>query len=149
MELNFAQQSLAFGLSIILGLSLGVFYGIIKFLRVAFSFGKVGIFVADLVFMIISAFVIFLFSLAYIRGFVRVYVILGTTIGVVVQRLTIGRLCSKIYLPIIRVTKKIILTIFEKIKKIIKSLLKFAHNILYNKSGKLNHNEKVSKTDIQ
>ena len=77
MELDFAQQTTAFLWSIIPGIALGLIYGIIKFLRALFKIGKAGTFVLDIIFMIVFFLSVFIFSLAYIYGYIRAYVIAG------------------------------------------------------------------------
>ncbi len=136
MELNFYQQSIAFLWSIPLGVAVGILYGVIKFIRTAFDFRKTATIIADVIFMIISTTVIYLFSIAYIQGFVRIYVFIGCSIGFLLYRLTLGRLIAKIYTPIINFISKIIDNISTKFKKIAKKLLKNIHIILYNDSSK-------------
>lgn len=155
MELTFAQQSIAFLYSILLGSVLGTLYGAFKILRLSFDFGKVAIIITDIIFMLLSAFSMFLFSLAFLLGFVRVYIFIGVIIGFLAYRLTIGKFLSKLYCPIILLIKKLFHIIFANLKKFIKWLLKITNKILYNKDGKLRlfrsksddsaHNKKVMK----
>ena len=81
MELSFAQQSVAFGWSFALGAGLGVLYGLLRFLRFSFSLGKTAVFALDLLFMLTWATAAFFFSLAFLRGFVRFYVFIGSLGG--------------------------------------------------------------------
>ena len=136
MELNFYQQSIAFLWSIPLGVAIGILYGAIKFIRTAFDFRRIATIISDIVFMLISTVVIYLFSIAYIQGFVRIYVFIGCIIGFLIYRLSIGRIITKIYSPIISFISKIIDIISSKFKKIAKKLLKNIHSILYNDSNK-------------
>lgn len=136
MELTFAQQSVAFLWSIVLGISMGLFYGILKFIRFSFSLRKVATFVLDVLFMLICAFAMFLFSLGFIDGYVRFYVIAGALIGFFAYRLTLGRLICGIYISVIRIYRKILNKISLKIKIFAKKLLKIGSKLLYNKSGK-------------
>lgn len=136
MELTFIQQSIAFLYSIILGLFLGAVYGVFKFTATACSFGKVSIIVSDIIFMLIVFLSIFFFSIAYLFGYIRVYIFVGTLIGFLCYRMTIGHILSKIYCPVISVVKKISRNIHVKFKKIAKKLLKIPYKILYNDSDK-------------
>lgn len=136
MELNFYQQSIAFLWSIPLGVAIGIFYGIIKFIRTAFDFKKTATVIADIIFMLTLSIAIYLFSIAYILGFVRIYVFIGCMIGFLLYRLTLGRLLTRIYSPIVKFISKLIDIISTKIKKIAKKLLKNILKILYNDSGK-------------
>ncbi len=144
MELSFAQQSQAFLFSIVLGLLLGFLYGLFKIIRIAFSLGKPATVITDVLFMILSSLAVFLFSLAYIQGYVRIYVLLGAFLGTLLYRATIGHVFSRLYLPVIGFLKKILSTILKKFKKIVKMLLKTIRKILYNKSGKVNKKAKKS-----
>ncbi len=136
MELNFYQQSIAFLWSIPLGVAIGVFYGVIKFIRIVFDFRKTATIISDIVFMLISTVAIYLFSIAYIQGFVRIYVFIGCIIGFLLYRLSLGRLITKIYRPIVKFISNIIDIISTEFKKIAKKLLKNIHSILYNNNGK-------------
>lgn len=132
MELTFAQQSTAFLFSLLLGLSLGAFYEAIRFIRICFNIGKAGTIIADILFMLCSSIALFLFSLAFLLGFVRIYVIAGCFLGFLFFKLTVGRLVAKIYCPVISFIRKISRKIRKKIKNFTKKLLKNAYNILYN-----------------
>ena len=132
MELTFAQQSVAFGWSLILGLGLAVFYGALKFLRYAFSLGRAAVLALDIFFMLVWALSVFFFSLAFLMGFIRVHVIAESLGGFLLYRLTAGRLVFRIYSPVIRFLKKILKKISLKLKIIAKYLLKIVGQILYN-----------------
>ena len=70
-------------------------------------------------------------------GFIRIYVFIGSVIGFLLYRLTLGKLLTKIYSPIIKFILKTSGIIAFKIKKNTKKLLKKAYNILYNVSSKI------------
>ncbi len=132
MELSFAQQTAAFGWSILLGAGLALFYGVLKFLRVLFSFGKAAVIVADAVFMLVWALAVFYFSLAFLSGYIRLYVFFGSFTGFAVYRLFPGRLLGGIYCTLIRSLKAIFNKICIKVKIFAKYLLKIAGKLLYN-----------------
>lgn len=136
MELTFAQQSVAFGYSFILGLFLAVFYGALKFLRYAFSPGKTAVVILDILFMLVWAMSVFFFSLAYLMGFIRLHVIAGSVAGFLLYRLTAGRLLFRIYSPVIRFIKRILKKILLKLKIFANYLLKIVGKVLYNISRK-------------
>lgn len=64
-------------------------------------------------------------------GFFRVFVTVGSFLGFVICRLTLGRLLSLVYCPMIRFTESVCVKISQKLKKS-KKLLKNSNNILYN-----------------
>lgn len=132
MELTFAQQSTAFLFSLLLGVGFGIFYAPFKMLRLAFCSKKSSIIVVDIIFMLCVSVVIYYFSLVFIMGYVRIYIFAGCLSGFLIYRLTLGRLLSRIYVPIILFMKKITNKFLRKLKNFTKKLLKITHNILYN-----------------
>lgn len=132
MELTFAQQSVAFLYSLLLGVGFGIFYAPFKMFRLAFCSKKSSVIAVDIFFMLCVSVVIYYFSLVFIMGYVRIYVFVGSLIGFLAYRLTLGVLFSKIYVPIISFVKKITNKIVLKLKNFTKKLLKITRNILYN-----------------
>lgn len=137
MEQSFAVQSTAFLYSLPLGAVLGVIYGIIALLRKTLNLKKGTVIALDITFMLLCAVSIFYFSLGFLDGYIRVYVIFGVGLGFFIYRFTIGRLLQRILNPIISWIKRIIVAIFTKIKNIAKKLLKIGYHILYNVIGRI------------
>lgn len=137
MEQSFAVQSTAFLYSLPLGAVLGVIYGIIALLRKTLNLKKGTVIALDITFMLLCAVSIFYFSLGFLDGYIRVYVIFGAGLGFFIYRLTIGRLLQRILNPILSWIKRIIVAIFTKIKLIAKKLLKIGYHILYNVIGRI------------
>lgn len=137
MEQSFAVQSTAFLYSLPLGAVLGIIYGIIALLRKTLNLKKGTVIALDITFMLLCAVSIFYFSLGFLDGYIRVYVIFGAGLGFFIYRLTIGRLLQRILNPIISWIKRIIVAIFTKIKNIAKKLLKIGYHILYNVGGRI------------
>lgn len=137
MEQSFAVQSTAFLYSLPLGAVLGIIYGIIALLRKTLNLKKGTVIALDITFMLLCAVSIFYFSLGFLDGYIRVYVIFGAGLGFFIYRLTIGRLLQGILNPIISWIKRIIVAIFTKIKNIAKKLLKIGYHILYNVGGRI------------
>ena len=132
MELTFAQQSAAFLYSFVLGAGLAVFYGLIKFCRFSLSLSKAAVIVLDVFFMLVWAVSVFFFSLAFLSGYIRFYVFIGSLAGFLVYRLTFGRLLFVVYSPAVRFLRRAFRKICEKLKLIADYLLKIAYKILYN-----------------
>lgn len=132
MELTFEQQSVAFLYSLILGVGFGIVYAPFKMFRLAFCTKKSSIVAVDIFFMLCVSIIIYYFSLVFIMGYVRIYVFAGCLIGFLIYRLTLGRLFSKIYVPVIMFLKKVTNKIVQKLKKFTKKLLKITRTILYN-----------------
>ena len=144
MELSFWQQTAAFLWSLVLGGALSVLYGALKFLRFCFSFGKAATFVCDVLFMLTSAVALFMFSLGFLNGAVRVYVLLGALTGFLTLRLTVGRWFFCLYRPVICLCGKYRNKIFAKCKLFAKKLLKKGLGLLYNVGVKKSENKKGS-----
>lgn len=132
MELTFAQQSTAFLCSLVFGAAAGLLYDIFKIIRMTLCKGKASVFVTDFLYVFIVSLNLFIFSVAYMLGFFRVFVTVGSFLGFAVCRLTLGRLLSLVYCPMIRFTESVCVKISQKIKKNLKKLLKNSNNILYN-----------------
>ena len=137
MELSFAQQSTAFLYSIPLGAVLGIIYGALALLRHGFKMKKGAVIALDILYMLCCSFCVFFFSLGFLDGYIRIYVIFGCLIGFFIYRLTIGRILKRILEPIFLITIKIIAAILTKIKIIAKKLLKIGCEILYNVVGRI------------
>lgn len=137
MELSFAVQSAAFLYSIPLGAALGVVYGIIALLRKTLNLKKGAVVALDVTFMLLCSLSIFYFSLGFLEGYIRLYVIFGAALGFFIYRLTVGRIMQRILNPILLCVKRIIIAIFTKIKIIAKKLLKIGNQILYNIVGRI------------
>lgn len=137
MEIDFYIQSQAFLYSLLLGVALGVVYGIFKFIRTAFLSTKASVIIADIIFMLIASISLFFFSLATLFGYVRIYVVFGALCGFLAYRFSLGKLISKVYCPIINGINAVIQKIKTKFKKITKKLLKTGNNILYNMCKKI------------
>lgn len=137
MELSFAQQSAAFLYSIPLGAALGVIYGALALLRNGLGLKKGAVIALDIIYMLCCSFCVFFFSLGFLDGYIRIYVIFGCLTGFFIYRLTIGRLLKRILEPIFLITIKIIAAILTKIKIIAKKLLKIGRDILYNICGRI------------
>lgn len=138
MELTFAQQSTAFLYSILLGIAFGVIYSPLKAIRVILCKGKASVFVIDFLYAIFVCVTLFCFSLAFVQGYIRIYVLFGALFGFAIYTLTIGTLLFKIYFPIVKFTTIILQKIELKIKKNTKKLLKKVRDILYNTFNKKN-----------
>lgn len=132
MELTFAQQSVAFIYSLIMGVGFGIIYAPFKMFRLAFCSKKSSIIAVDIIYMLCVSIIIYYFSLVFIMGYVRIYIFAGSLLGFLAYRLTLGRVFSRIYVPVIKFLKRINNKIMHKLKKITKKLLKITHDILYN-----------------
>ena len=135
MELTFAVQSAAFLYSLLPGILIGVIYGLFKLLRTVFNFSNVMTFAADVAFMIISAVLIYLYILAFLSGYVRLYLLPGILAGFLAYRLTLGKLLCKVYRPFFMLLKRLFSAVSKKIKIFAKKVLKKLRSLLYNRQA--------------
>lgn len=95
MELTLEQQTIAFLWSFVLGAALTMVYIIIAVIRLLSPPTKLQLFVGDVLFMVFSALVNFLFATSFTEGNVRFYTIFAEIVSFIVIYLTIGRLIKK------------------------------------------------------
>jgi hypothetical protein len=90
------RQTELFFVAVVIGAALGVLFDATRILRIIIrKFGGGFICaVTDILFMLFSAFCIFVFSAEAARGQVRFFVVLGATLGFVLEILTIGDLVT-------------------------------------------------------
>ena len=112
MEIDFYIQSQAFLYSLLFGVGLGMLYGIFKFIST-----KTAVIIADIIFMLIASIALFLYSLAMLYGYVRIYIVFGALCGFLAYRFSLGKLISRIYCPIINAINVIIQKIKTKFKR--------------------------------
>ena len=141
----------------IVGFFLGVFYNVFRFVRLAFPRLKITSAVLDILFAVISAFVLFVYSVEYGTGFFRLYYVFAAAVGFAVNMLTLGfavppvsrlfgrlfravagRICAffaKLFGAIAQTAGRCFVKISEKMKKCCEKcgkVLKKRRNMVYN-----------------
>jgi len=96
-EISISDQIFTSLYSVCLGIILCVCYDILRSFRRAISSGDIAIFLGDILYFTVSAFVVFIFLLARTNGEIRGYVLLCTLAGFVLFRVTLS---SFIVMPI-------------------------------------------------
>ena len=132
MELTFAAQSLAFALAVVLGAAMGAAYIVLRLLRLTFGFGKILTAVCDTAFMLLFSLCLFFFSLSYLSGYFRLYLIPAAALGFAACMLTLGKAVDLVLSPVIGFVHSTLQKIFTKLKIFAKKLLKTACKLLYN-----------------
>lgn len=84
------------------GFLLGAFYDVFRVIRLMMKPSAKWVFVQDLLFFSISAMVTFLFALAVNGGELRLYLIVGLTVGFTAYLVTVGRLVVRFARQIIQ-----------------------------------------------
>lgn len=103
-EISGYNQYICFWYSIVVGLGLGFLYDLFKFDRTLFKRSKFFVFICDILFWIISAFIVFSFCVVFSNGQIRGYILLGCLLGFLIYKLTL----SCIFFGLLFPTKKLI-----------------------------------------
>lgn len=90
-EINSYNQYTCFLYSIIMGAAVEIVYDLFKIDRALFKRNKVFIFLSDILFWIITSFILFSFCVVFSNGQIRGYIIFGTLIGFIIFRLTFSK----------------------------------------------------------
>lgn len=119
MQFFLSQQVTVFWYAILCGLIIGVLNEPFRFLRYSGFNSKIDFFIQDMIFMIISAFITFFFSLCYNKGDVRFFILVGELCGFCLFRYTVGLITGKLFYYTNFLTK----LIFSLIKKFFSAIL--------------------------
>lgn len=116
-EISSYSQYICFLYSLVLGVSLGIVYDLFKLDRLLFKRSKIFLFFSDILFWLISAFLIFTFCVIFSNGQIRGYIVLGTLLGFVIYRLTLSKLIFLLVNPLKKLVKKLNNRYYKLIEK--------------------------------
>ena len=136
MEYTISDQLRTFVFSLVCGLIIGFLYEFIRLVRLCFFKGRVALFVLDLLFMVVTAFVTVLYSICYTKGITRYSTLVGEFAAFLLVRFTFGRISSAFFIPLCLKISKKVSEIAVNMGKVIKKLLQVTVHILYNKPRK-------------
>ena len=88
--ISLSSQAKAFLLSVGFGALLGILYDIIGIIRLTFTKSVTALYVSDVLFVVLSAFASFLFTLAVTDGEARLFILLGEVTGFFIYYFTFG-----------------------------------------------------------
>lgn len=125
-EINSSSQYISFLYSFIMGNAMGFIYDIFRFDRVLFKRSNFFVFIQDIFFWLIWAFVFFSFSVVFANGQIRGYLLVGSFLGFLFFRLTFSRLFLFFVTPI----KKLVKILNVNYLKGIEKLFLFINNII-------------------
>lgn len=173
-EINVVGQAITFALSLALGGVLCTFYDVLRAIRKAGINSFWSVFLTDIIFWVVSAFVTFIFLISRTNGEIRGYVLIGEIFGFVIFRISISKILFSVFLFLLVNVKKIYMlmaknfyclyykseTIFIKIwlimvkktkrvGKTIKKLLKNRGKLLYTDNNNANMENVVDETKTQ
>lgn len=100
------------------GFLTGVWYDVLRVIRTVLRFGKIGVFLSDMLFCVSTATAFFFFSFPLTGGAVRGYLLLGTALGFVVYLYTVGRVFVWFCLAIVRFIKRLTGPLFRLVSAI-------------------------------
>ena len=134
-SLSLAQQTKSFLLSLGFGFIMGIFYDLLRILRVSISKNKKVILAFDLIYCVLLGFSSYLFFLVVNEGDIRTFLVLGEIAGFSVYYFSLGVFVFAASEKIIDVIKRIALKIlkiiffpfcwiFKKVKILLRKLLK-------------------------
>jgi spore cortex biosynthesis protein YabQ len=127
MNFNIGLETANFFLSILLGLIFGMIYDLFRIARLAVKHKTIAVFIEDILFFTVIAFLSFIFSLASTNGTVRGYQIIGEISGFSLYIATLGEATLYFADKIIKIIKIIISVI---IKFLIRPIYKITAKIL-------------------
>lgn len=100
-----AEQGRVFLYSVGMGFLLGVLFNVFEFIGLLLPKKQIFIFVRDLLFMVLSTFLMFLFSLSVHNGGFRFYVYFGAAAGAVICIFSFGKISARAGESVLRVLK--------------------------------------------
>lgn len=117
------KQTELFLLSVTLGAALGVLFDALRLIRIIIRKAGNAFFCAfaDILFMLFSAFCIFIFSAESARGQVRLFVVLGAVLGFTLEILTIGEAVTSVVRKAANAVRKTLGRLADNVKNIRKS----------------------------
>ena len=97
MQFFISDQVHIFLMAILCGAILGIINEPFRFLRYMGISDKASVFIQDIAFMLVIAFISFFFALCYNKGELRFFILLGELIGFLIFRYTIGLITGKLF----------------------------------------------------
>ncbi len=117
-EINQAQEFLCF---LVIGIIVSFIFDIFRSKRLVFKTPDLLTYFEDIIFLLISTFIILFGILTFSGGTLRFYILFSFFLGIVIYSLTISKLCVIIIKSILEILYKIIyfiLNFFKKLGKI-------------------------------
>ena len=110
-------QLQVFGLSVLLGVGLGLVYEVFRLLRLAFFSQKTVVFVQDVLFSLTALVSTFVFVVAVNEGQLRFFLLIGELCGFMVYYFTLGTLIFHLSSLIIGTVRKMLSFLLSPLKK--------------------------------
>lgn len=142
------------------GFILGTVYDLVRIIRIALYNKKNKIYIWDILYSLVAAFLTVLFLLSVCDGKLQFYLFFSIALGFLIYYLTLGEIVRRIFIKIIfcckTVFKKYIFVILKKIIAVFRKfnkksknnsekLLQVDDNMMYNKTNNHNNGEEEGK----
>ncbi len=137
-------QNQAFLLSVGFGTLLGLLYDFFRIVRIAANDRKHAVFVQDVLFLAVSAFLTVLFLLVVNNGSLRLYIIFAMAVGFFAYYFTLSRIVIQAGQILLDLFRKLILLLSRLICVPIRPLVRFFAYIHKNVTKKRENNKKKS-----
>ena len=118
------------------GFLLGIFYDILRALRLSITKSKIAVIIFDIIYFLMFGFLTFLFTLALNKGEVRFYIIAGELIGALFYYFSFGIAVIKITDRFISLLRKFYSFVFRIISAPFR-LIKKAFSAFFRKTAKI------------
>ena len=115
--MSVSGQLQVFGLSVLLGVGLGLVYEVFRLLRLAFFSQKTVVFVQDVLFSLTALVSTFVFVVAVNEGQLRFFLLIGELCGFMVYYFTLGTLIFHLSSLIIGTVRKMLSFLLSPLKK--------------------------------
>lgn len=119
MEFTLYELLISFLLSLVLGLCLALLYEPVRFFH-KLGFDSTALrFATDFLYILFFALATFFFCLAYLKGGIRSFVVIGELCGFFVFVLTARPVLDRFYNPIIKLIKNLSEILLKKVRRIL------------------------------
>ncbi len=127
MQFFISDQINIFVMAFLCGVIIAVLNEVFRFLRYIGFNSNTGVFIQDIVFMSIAAFISFCFALCFNKGNLRFFILLAEFLGFLTFRYTIGLFTGKLFKTLHFITNKLsqlIKMLFDTLSTITDNIIK-------------------------
>lgn len=146
MVINQANIFLIFTIN---GIAIGILFDIFRILRKSFKTSDIVTYMQDLLFWILTGFILLYSIFTFSNGEVRFYMFLGVFLGCLIYMILFSKYFININVKIISIIKKIIKTIISIIILPLKILIRFLKKIFFKPINFMTINFKKIGINIQ
>ena len=123
MNINIYNQLFNLAIFIITGMIIGVLFDIFRIIRRSFKTPDFITYIEDILFWILTGFVLLFTIFTFNNGEIRIYIFVGIVFGAIIYLLTLSQYFIKINVAILNFIKKMLYYPFRFIIKVIKGFI--------------------------